>query len=185
MDLAIWYARRHFTDDSRFDFEERKSVAFLALCKAAKNFDEAKGYSFGTYAGRVIWSDLRKESYRAGSQMKRPSIGQQRPELEPKQHPFGYAAEQECVYEEDHEQREHVAWILDQLDDQQRAVAEGIMEGKVYDQIHLPRIRGKGKTTPCRVAYVKAQMVELIRSKADDTTDACTRSCTNRSRRQS
>lgn len=164
MPLAIMYARNHFTSDSRFDFDERRSVAFLALCKAAKNFDAALGYSFGTYAGRVIWSELRRGAYKAASQMTRPSIGAPRPDLEPHQQTLG--AYSETIHSQDeialHEDRDYVAWILEQLDDQQRTVAVGIMEGKSYEEIKLPRIKGKGKTSRSRVAYVKKRMDETI-----------------------
>jgi RNA polymerase sigma factor (sigma-70 family) len=164
MPLAIMYARNHFTSDSRFDFDERRSVAFLALCKAAKNFDEARGYSFGTYAGRVIWSELRRGAYKAASQMTRPSIGTPRPELESQQQTLGaYAETMHSSNEiELQENRDYVAWILEQLDEQQQTVARGIMEGKSYEEIKLPRIKGRGKTSRSRVAYVKKRMDEAI-----------------------
>jgi len=144
-------------------------VAFLALVRAARNFDPSLGFSFGTYAGRVIWSSLRKEAYISSSQMKRPAICLPRPDLELKQSALG---DSDFEQREDEakmaELRDWVEWVLNQCDEQQAAVVNGILDGKTYAEIKLPRRHGSGKATPQRVAYVKKQLTEMIRAQEFD-----------------
>ncbi len=42
--------------------DELASAAFLAIVKAAKNYDPRHGASFGAYAGRAVWSACRRET---------------------------------------------------------------------------------------------------------------------------
>jgi hypothetical protein len=166
MPLAVSYAKRFFTEDTRFDFDDRKSVAFLALIKAADGYNPTLGFSFGTYAGIVIYRHLAKEAYKSASQVKRPSPGAKKPVQEMKQQALGQFAENRHVYDPtaDLENRDHVGWILDQLDEVERAIAMGIMEGKHYAEMDLPTMREytNPSSLRSRAAYIKKRMVQRI-----------------------
>jgi len=166
MGLAVWYAKHHFTGDTRYDFEERRSVAYEALIKAADGYDPAMGFSFGTYAGKVIYRMLSKEAYKQATQVKRPSLGAKRVVEEMKQQSLGTFVENRHSHSEEKsiEDRDHVEWILNQLDEQERAVAIGLMEGRKYAEIILPTTRGYSNngSIRSRAAYVKKKITKVV-----------------------
>lgn len=166
MPLAIRYASDYFTEDSRFDFEERKSVAFMALIKAADGYDPTTGYSFGTYAGKVIWRMLRREAYKQGSQMTRPSPDSKSKPKEPKQQALGTYAEASLADDptDELDQKEYVAWIMERLTPDEQAVALGIMEGRKYSEIHLKSRNSRSASGRSRAAYVKKRLSQKIRA---------------------
>lgn len=61
--LAFWVARR--AERARADVralgpDDADGAALLGLCRAAMGFDPSRGVRFGTYAARVIWTELRR-----------------------------------------------------------------------------------------------------------------------------
>ena len=166
MPLAIRYASDYFTEDSRFDFEERKSVAFLALIRAADGYDPTTGFSFGTYAGKVIWRMLRREAYKQGSQMTRPSPDSKSKPVEPKQQALGAFAESHMADDptDELDTKEYVDWIIGNLSPDEQAVAYGIMEGRKYSEIKLKSRNSRSASGRSRAAYVKKRLSQKIRS---------------------
>lgn len=47
-----------FLQKNQFTIDEYYDVAAIGLCKAAMNFDSKKGYSFTTYAYKVMFSEV-------------------------------------------------------------------------------------------------------------------------------
>lgn len=44
----------------RYSYEDLFQVGCVGLMKAVRDFDEAKGYQFSTYAYRIIWGSIRR-----------------------------------------------------------------------------------------------------------------------------
>lgn len=171
MPIAMKYARECFTEDTRFDYEERKSVAYLALIKAADGYDPTTGFSFGTYAGKIIWRMLRREAYKQGSQMTRPSPDTKKPPKEAQQQIFGDKAETHHAADPtgEYDQKEYIEWILSMLSPDERAVAIGIMEGRKYAEIDLRKGSNSKSSRRSRAAYLKKRMVQKVRAAEIDS----------------
>lgn len=69
LNLARYVARKYL--NTGMEYDDLESIAFIGLIKAAKSFDESKGYTFSTYSVRCIENEirycLRKKSIRAES----------------------------------------------------------------------------------------------------------------------
>lgn len=143
--FAISLARRHFRSDTRFDLEERKSTAYEALCKAAIKYDplkinpnSGKPYSFGSYAGMVIWDHLHKTAHKNGSLMTRPSVGNKDAPPELAQQALSEYAEQENGYTPDFsdvEYKELLAKLNSILSKPEQCVLRGLLAHKKYKAI--------------------------------------------------
>ena len=170
--FAISLAKYHYRDDTRFDYEERVSEALYALCIAAEKFDVSYGTSFGSYAGKVIWDKLRKAAYKRGSLLTRPAAWRKKKIAEPKQQ----ALPAREYYGKDHdgfsqvENRDLVDWIMELLDDQQEAVARGLMREHRQDKIgkNVPKRRnGRGVARQRgvnrrKVAELRSEIQQLV-----------------------
>lgn len=174
--LALGIAQQHFKGDTRFDLEERRSIALLALCKANISYDETKlnpqtgkPYSFGTYAGRVVWDHLRKAAYKAESIMTRPSISNPRPELELDQQSLSDFAINHVARCDDTSNLEFeslVELLKSELARPEVCVLKGLLAGKTYALIisDLQRFKAfKGRRNLAIVGKIKKSIIEKMR----------------------
>jgi hypothetical protein len=115
--LAISIANSHFRSCPYYSTEDRHGEALWALCYAAERYRPETGFSFTTYASKVVWDKLKRGRCK-------------------------YATFPQDAYENlwehrnmsansvDHvDLRDTVELVLMLLDPQERAIADAIMDG--------------------------------------------------------